>query len=315
VFTLPFWATPAVILVVILAGLWLSERSSANGASASTSASVTTNVSAVSADSYELERQQRALRVCGETAQRITRGATVGEADVEGWVVEFSAVSPTSPDAPASAPDLAAFLRFLDGKARARFIWSEAPELAKLDGPTTFVEVRHAPSPALTRTTLTFFGRYVSPYFIEEQRPTFMRLAAALADQLGATHAGLYARCERGASHHLGTWFRGETPAAAVAALLVWMGAHAVVPFLDEASLGGDAGNVDSAVAFPPVAERARRLDRAGVAHIIGEHGGMIAGKPAGVTTLSFSFRDGNRATRASLDLARALGVARVSAQ
>jgi hypothetical protein len=63
VFTLPFWATPAVILVVILAGFWISERSSANGASASATASVSTNVSAVSADSYELERAQRALRV------------------------------------------------------------------------------------------------------------------------------------------------------------------------------------------------------------------------------------------------------------
>ncbi len=239
---------------------------------------------------------------------------------MEGWVVVLSAVRAGALPGPL-AETLAPFVSVESGKQHGRVAWSETPELAALEGPTTLVQLSHTPGAddrgaAQALVTLTFSGRYVAPYFVEQQRPAFVRLAAALADQLDAGYAGLYARCEHGTSHHLGTWFRGESPAAAVAALVVWMGAHAVVPFVDQSSLGGDAGaRVEPAAAFAPIAEHARRLRRADVASLIGEHGGMIAGKPAGPTTLSFAFRDGNRATRASLELARTLGVARVSAR
>jgi len=313
VFTLPAWAPPAAILAVVLLGFWLSQRMSAKRANANATPSASAESAA---DAYELERQHRARRVCEETAQRITRGATVSAADVEGWVVQFRAVRPERAGAPRSAAALAAFVRIENG-ARGRFVWPEAGELAALDGPTTFVELRdEAGSSGLTGITLTFFGRYVSPYFVEEERPIFMQVAAALSEQLGARHAGLFARCEHGQSHYLGAWFRGETSAAGVAALVVWMGAHADVPFLDDALLASDAGKAfDPVAAFAPLTEQAARLERTNIARIIGEHGGMISGKPDGITTLSFPFRDGNRATRSSLDLARALGVARVSAR
>lgn len=308
------WALPAALLLVVVAGVWLLRRSTSPNASASASASAES-----SADRYERERRERAQRVCEQTAERITRGATISEADVEGWVVEFSAVRA----APAPRPlgeALSPFVQLPEGTRPGRIVWSELPELARLDGPTTRVELSAGsgePVPsAPARMTLTFSGRYVPPYFVEQQRPAFMRLAAALAEQLDAPYAALYARCEQGTSHHLGAWFRGEQPAGAVAALVVWMGAHATVPFLDEATLGVDAGaRLEPGAAFAPVSRHASRLERADVARIIGEHGGMIAGKPAGVTTLSFAFGDGNRATRASLALARALGVARVSAR
>lgn len=315
VFTLPIWAPPAALLAVALAGLWLIQRSPSSHARASASASAES-----AADRYERERRERAQRVCEQTAERITRGATVSEADVEGWVVELNAVR-VGPAPRPLGQALSAFIRVPQGQQHGRIIWSEAPALAALDGPTTHVRLSHGggeqrPGAEPERVTLTFSGRYVSPYFVEAQRPAFVQLAAAFAEQFGATHAGLYARCEHGTSHHLGTWFRGESAGAAVAALVVWMGAHAVVPFLDESSLGVDAGGrLEPSGAFAVVAQNARRLDRADIARIIGEQGGMISGKPAGPTTLSFAFRDGNRATRASLDLARSLGVARVSAR
>jgi hypothetical protein len=49
-------------------------------------------------------------------------------------------------------------------------------------------------------------------------------------------------------------------------------------------------------------------LTRTQVSMLIGGHGGMIAGRPGRGASLLFPFDDGNRAARASRELAETLG-------
>ena len=64
--------------------------------------------------------------------------------------------------------------------------------------------------------------------------------------------------------------------------------------------------------AFERLSDATRKLDRSRSGEIVGPHGGMIGGAP-GSSSLTFPFRDADRAARASRELARALeiGVAR----
>jgi hypothetical protein len=304
----PRWLVAGIVVCALLGlgiGWHLSESGTATAASAE---------SGSSADAYERQRDERARRVCDETRTRVMRGATVSAADVEGWVVEYSALFPSQAAARAAPGGLERFVRAADAGRSGRLVWSEAPELVKLDGPTTGVRLAEEPYGALWAVRLTFTGRYVVPYFVEEERGAFMRVAAALSEELKASTSALYARCEHSSSYHLGSWFQGPTPDAAVATLVLLLGTQADVPFIDEALLRADSG-VDRADAFERIRGHARTIERPEIARIIGAHGGMISGRVTSTTTLSFAFKDGNAAARASLDLARALGVARASAR
>ena len=53
------------------------------------------------------------------------------------------------------------------------------------------------------------------------------------------------------------------------------------------------------------IADKTQALDRNKVRSLIGQHDGMITGKPDGPSTLTFSFADANRAARASMELSR----------
>ncbi|MBK7582845.1 MAG: hypothetical protein IPI67_21955 [Myxococcales bacterium] len=67
--------------------------------------------------------------------------------------------------------------------------------------------------------------------------------------------------------------------------------------------------DVRAAGSLGRILELTGRLDRTRVRTLIGEHDGMITGKDAGPTTLTFPFADANRAARASLEVARVGGV------
>jgi hypothetical protein len=146
---------------------------------------------------------------------------------------------------------------------------------------------------------LTFTGRYVLPYFREEERPAVIHAAAALAERVGATHGGLYARCEHSSSHQLGAWFLGPGPRGAAASLVYFMGVKAEVPQVRAELSAGSRALDRLGQAFEP-------FDRPRVGKLVGTHGGMIAGRAEGPGSITFPFRDGNRAARASLELVRA---------
>ena len=95
-------------------------------------------------------QDDRAAGVCAQTTARVSRGATVGPTDVEGWVVElillarrgFQSGHPHRLD---QDPRLAAFVHRRAGAKAGRLVWNGARELAQLEGPNTQVEL-HATS-------------------------------------------------------------------------------------------------------------------------------------------------------------------------
>jgi hypothetical protein len=258
-------------------------------------------------EAYERARHERAVRVCEDTRARVVRGAVIGASDVEGWVVELVLLRPENAEAFAPSRDLAGAVE------QTRFVWKQAPELSVLSpGKVEVADASlsapgHAPRPGLR---LTFDGSYVSAYFREEERPPWIRAAAALANQIGATHGGLYARCAAGNAHHLGSWFLGPGPNGAAASLLYLMGTYADVPHVGRALLEPDGSSaLDRGYALEKLVQATRSLDRSRLGVILSPHGGMIGGS-AGSSYLTFPFRDADRAARASRDLARALGIA-----
>jgi hypothetical protein len=261
----------------------------------------------VDPEAYERARRERAIRVCEETRARVVRGAVIGATDVEGWVTELVLLRRAGAEPFTLPHDLAGVVE------QRRVIWKQAPELLSVSPGNVDVADASLASAGQARRPglrLTFDGGYVTSYFREEERPSWIRAAGALAKQLGATHGGLYARCATSSAHHLGAWFLGPAPDGAALALLYFMGAHADVPHVQRALLDPrDGGVVDLGFAFERLADATRKLDRSRLGMIIGPHGGTVGGVH-GATFLSFPFRDADRAARASRDLARALEIA-----
>ncbi len=312
-FKLPSFVAPLVVLGLAAVALWfarswlLPEKTNA----AVTSSAQPGPLASTGVDAYEAQRRARAERVCQATRSRIQRGATVGPTDVEGWVVELVLLRDGSSAELTFDPGLSPFISRRPGQLSGKFVWASAEDIAGAEGPSTVVTVADAsiPNPETPKhrgVRLTFAGRYVAPYFRDDGRKSFIRVAAALAERLGATHGALYARCAESSSHYLGAWFRGPGAGGASASLVYWMGAFADPPQLRAAVLAADAG-------ADPILDRVEQagaeLTKARVAKLIGSDGGMIAGRPDGPHTLTFPFKDGNRAARASLELARELNV------
>lgn len=249
-------------------------------------------------DAYERERKERAARVCDATRSRVMRGASIGPADVEGWVVELWALrAATLPD-PSQDPALARFVGSNPGEEAPQIVWDGAPTLRAQRGPGTSVDIRAANlpeegAPRFRGLRLVFDGHYVIPYFDEAPRAEYLKLARALTDAIGADHAALYARCAAGTSHHVGSWFRGPSPGGAARALLFFMGTFADHPD----------------VAFESLGRATAALKKERVMTLLSSDGGMIAGLDGQVSTIAFPFRDSNRASRASHVIARELGI------
>lgn len=283
--------------------LWLSPRSQAS-APAPTAAPVT---------DAAREREARNARVCEDTRARVLRGATVGTTETDGWVVEIWGMQRGGEALLAAAPALG---QFVEDPARAggsQFIWKDEPELAKVIDSSTRVTVSDdpisgsagRPIPALR---VTFHGNFVEPYFDPEQRSRFYHIANGLAAALQLTHVGVYARCEAGRTHHLGSWFRGLDDGGATVALLYSLGTYAEPPHLAGAFLHapGEAA-LDRSVALENIERASTRADRSLLAGVLGRQSAMITGKRGDGVVITFPFRDGHRASRASRELARLL--------
>jgi serine/threonine-protein kinase len=307
---LPEWVRPlALVLLAVLAGIGLIRGSEYWAARRSPSAGVTKDY-----DAYERERAARAARACEATRSRILRGAAVGPGDAEGWVVELWALRPPDRPSPALDPALAAFVTTGEG-AKGRLVWTGAHLLKGRDGPDTTVEVTEAnlpetSTPAMRGLRLTFTGRLVAPYFEDGARIEYERFARALTDALGADYAALYAHCAGNGTHHLGTWFRGPTPGGATASLVYFMGAFGERPELRRSLLVPEnATSPDPWYALQNVLRSTRSLKKARIMTLISGELGMIAGLDDHVSTITFPFRDANRAARAVHTIVRELGI------
>jgi hypothetical protein len=267
-------------------------------------------------DAYEQERASRAARVCEATRSRVMRGAAVGPSDAEGWVVELWALRAADRPSPALDPGLAAFVSAGGpGDAKRRLAWTGAHLLAGRDGPDTSVDVTEANipeagAPGLRGVRFTFTGRLVPPYFEDTPRLEYQRLARALTDALGSDHAALYARCAGNGTHHIGSWFRGPNPGGAATSLVYFMGAFGERPELSRSLLvPAGATSPDLWYAFQGVTHATGPLKKARVMTMISGELGMIAGLDDRVSTITFPFRDANRATRAAYAISRELGI------
>jgi len=134
-------------------------------------------------------------------------------------------------------------------------------------------------------------------------------LRRAVAD--GATEGALFAHCTGSESHHVGSWFLGATPGAAVASMIYFMEAFTDLPVLKPEVLGGGSTNqARRGHAFDAIHQATTALGRGSVATLVGSELGMISGGPNKPARLTFPFRDGNRASRSGLVAARSLGLA-----
>lgn len=308
---LPEWGRPLVlVLVAVLAGFALIRGSEYWAARRSASAGTAKDY-----DAYERERAARAARACEATRSRILRGAAVGPSDAEGWVVELWALRPPERPNPALDPALAAFVTAGSEGAKGRLVWTGAHLLKGRDGPDTTVEVIEAnlpetSTPGMRGVRLTFTGRLVAPYFEDGARLEYERFARAVTDALGAEYAALYAHCAGNAAHHLGTWFHGPTPGGATASLVYFMGAFGERPQLRRSLLVPESATTpDPWFAFQNVLRATRALKKARIMTLISGELGMIAGLDDHVSTITFPFRDANRAARAVHSIARELGI------
>ena len=320
---LPRFLAPAIILCAGAIGIWLAydyltpsgpKPPGSKAGSASTGAAP--SESAVGADEYEKQRKERAARVCHATRARVQRGSTVGPTDVEGWVVELTLLRAGGTTALTFDPALTSFLERRAGSLQGKFIWPGAESLRGREGPSTRVEVEDASvpnpkNPELYGVTLRFTGRYVISYFTEAERVEYHKTAHTLAKRLGADTAALFARCADSSTHQIGSWFWGNGPGGAAASLIYFMGAYADPPQIEAKTLfpKGES-DVAQSGALLRIGAEAAELKRTRVLRLLGNSGGMIAGRKDAPNVITFPFKDSNRASRASLDLAREVDLA-----
>ncbi|HWZ90412.1 MAG TPA: hypothetical protein VNW92_16225 [Polyangiaceae bacterium] len=259
------------------------------------------------------ERFALASAACAHTRARVSRGANVGPADTEGWVVELALLRSGAPVDLSLVPGLAKFITRKSGARTGTLSWPAATHLAAAQ--RFDAEVAVNPSPALgdgrlSGLSLVFSGPYVGPYFADEQRGDYLNLAAALANELQATEGALFAHCSDSESHYIGSWFLGPTPGGAVGSLIYFMASYSDVPLLKPNVLGSIPGPPDRGHTFDAINAAATSLDRNAAATLVGRELGMVSGTRDHGVVLTFPFRDANRARRASVIAARALRLA-----
>ena len=259
-----------------------------------------------------VESDARSRAACEQSRARVLRGDTLGPLDVDGWVVELSLLRSGGMEI-LRDPGLRAFVD--DASSNPRLVWTGSPELSRLAGPTTRLAVaehRHADgdAPEWRELTLTFSGRFVDRYFREEERAAFFGLADALTARLAAPYAAVYARCaHRTDDAMVGAWIRGPNVPAAAAALVFFMDVRSSASHVQPPSAPG--ARTTSPQVLVRLEEAARGLDRRRLAHVLADTSGMLAGGPEGPITVMFPYKDFSRPSRAALQVARQLEVAK----
>ena len=250
------------------------------------------------------------LARCDEVRTRVSTGGTVTPLDVDGWVVEMTLLS-SSGDLSSKIPALDGFLAKSPSGSGLAVSWHEEPALLAAAGsPETEVQVDKSPLAGVVPEThsgirVTLFGQYVHQYFAEAGRLSLVRLSSALYDATGANYGAIYARCAEGQTHHMGAWFRGADWSKVSLALVAAMGLYADLPHL--ANVREEP--LAQRRALSQFLDQAKRFDRSRLTMLLAEDGGMLASRPGQWAAFTFPFPDGNRATRTSLRLTRAVGL------
>jgi len=254
----------------------------------------------------------RGQKVCDAAASRALRGATLGIADAEGWQVDIALLRPAHEISLIDDPALA---RFVQGPSELRrLVWPGARALLAVQGAGASLELEDLALPPTLKPrfrglTVTFSGRFVTPYFNEATRSEYMQLAHAMSEEFKAEFAGLFAHCVGSKEKHAGSWFQAPNPALAATALIYFMGVDAAIPHLRQDLLRPSGGMLDYAVALSNVEGATHSLAYEKVRSLIGTYGGSISGPPTGPTALIFDFKDSSRAARASRESAMAVGL------
>lgn len=291
---------------------WLNQGPSAT-TSASASATASSSPPTYSATNIEHERAVIASAACTKARARVSRGASVGPADVEGWQVELVLLRRGPRLDLSQSAALAPFVQRSSSSSSGKLIWTKAASLVAEDRFDALVELRALPplgEKSLSGVGLVFSGPYVVPYFTEDQRADYFLLADALSAALGATDGALFAHCADSQAHHVGSWFLGASPGAAVGSLIYFMESYSDLPVLKPEIIGNGNDQASRGHAFDAITQAASSLSRTSVATLVGGELGMISGSPNRPARLTFPFRDGNRASRAGLAAARSLGLA-----
>ena len=259
----------------------------------------------------------RASNSCRTSLSRMLTGGTISVAEAEGWVVELALLRQGAVERLATHPALRRYVADPRAPLGSKFIDRSFGALGTVDTSDTVVQVRQADvvgaeGVRASGVRLTFGGTYVDSYFSKEKRATYFAIAHKLSQQLKASHSALYARCADGEQPSLGSWFRGIDAASASAALLYFIGTysrppHIASPFYKRP----DQTALDPGVAFESISAATTHIDRPALATLVGSEGGMATGKSGDAVTITFPFADGNRASRVSRTLARAVRLQR----
>jgi len=252
--------------------------------------------------------------MCQRIQTRIATGGTVSVLDVDGWVVEMLLLSAVPTLEPTSSKLDGFFAEATTASPMRRLTWPEDAELSALESPDTFVVISSEPLVDILAGTksgirITLSGKFVAKYFDELGRTRMQRLAAALFEATGSSYGALYARCAATTNHQVGSWFRAKDLPSSVLALVAAMGLYAEVSHVNGADPRTNSP-LEQRRIWDTLLERAPRLDRQKITLALAEDGGMIAARPGQWLTITFPFQDSNRATRASLRIAKQFGVA-----
>jgi hypothetical protein len=261
----------------------------------------------VASQRVQTESASIAQASCARTVARIQQGGSITPMDVDGWVVELSLIS-NQPTLDPNMPDLDTyFSRRPSGVERTQNN-VDTPLLTQADPAQSGVLVSKNPLASAVPNgrsgiIVTWRGQYVKPYFQEQDRTEYVRLADALYRSLHARFGALYARCAQGSAHYLGSWYRGPSVGSALAILVAEMDVSADVPLL----AGVKAGNslADVGLVLNKLFERLQFVPRRTGSMLLASTGGSVAEHPGQYATVQFPFVPGNAANIASVVLVR----------
>jgi hypothetical protein len=309
----------AVAVVLIISGIYYlvfsQEHEAPEGRTAKRRGSFEGSATKESVAASGTDPAHRTERVCAATMTRVFRGGSVTIADVDGWIVEIALMGARGKPTEWQPEILQKYLEAPNDPKGSRFIWKEEPGLAPLDTSDTLVKARHVDvsdgSESRWSLVLSFGGTLVDPYFQEASRNKYYHIAHSLSDDLNAELGALYASCQGNPTHALGSWFRGRDAAGAATSLMYFMGMYASPSHIGPAQYltPGSDGATKHETALFNIGKNSASVNRKALSGVVGEEGGMAFGAVNSPVTITFPFRDGNRASRASRTLARLTGL------
>ncbi|MBW2456458.1 MAG: hypothetical protein JRI68_18215 [Deltaproteobacteria bacterium] len=233
----------------------------------------------------------RTERACEAARRRIYAGAAMG-IDVNGWVVELWLARPADRGDLAADATLAARLKSL-------------PSSVEPAGPAETEVVRDkAPKLGAASVTVELRGGYVASFFDAEGRKRLEEWVGTAANDVGAHHAALSARCSHLSTHDVGAWYGGRDETAMWVALLYDAGLFASPPAFSLEVIDTEGGTL------PGLRAAAAKLDPKGREQLLRRLGGRLSQVPPGdsggrgLATLSFPLGGYTRATKAARELA-----------